>query len=298
MTNKKFIIIALCCLTVVGSLFAMLASNMFFGDIVNIGVIATNGTLPVTIPAISVALFFVLAVLYIIRTYMHPDCRRRITRLYSIYLCVFGVAGIVGVILSAVKVYGSFVPPYPFPGYLIIFLILNLCIVAIGVCGLVVFLRKLPDDTGRVKISFGYVMKTIGWFLFICLLFNRFGTFLTSPTFIYWRNFNVTWPFYLYLLMPVYLGVVKVLYILRLVKHQNLFLLFFVGFGLNVVFFAYIAINGMNDTTFISSVSPAMPLERIASKPLEILIHFLAYNGVGAALIFNYKDLKKEVGAE
>ena len=55
--------------------------------------------------------------------------------------------------------------------------------------------------------------------------------------------------------------------------------------GCMLVLWIYTAIMGMNDTTFISSLSQAMPLERMASKPLEMLIQLLSYLGVGAALV-------------
>ena len=56
---------------------------------------------------------------------------------------------------------------------------------------------------------------------------------------------------------------------------------------------------GMNDSAFISSVSQVMPLERMASKPLEMLIQLLSYLGVGAALIVQaLKGKKVEAPAE
>ena len=154
--------------------------------------------------------------------------------------------------------------------------------------------KKMPEDTGRVKVNFLHVLKTIGWFMFIGMVFNRFGMLLGAPTYIYLRNLHLTFPFYIYLLMPLFLGVIEVLYILKLVDRKKLFLLGIIALGLNVVFFAYIAIMGLNDTGFVSSLSQAMPLERMASKPLEILIHFLSYAGVGAAILVQNRKPKEQ----
>ena len=291
--KRKYIIIALALITIVGSLFMALGSNMFFDDIFNIAVEISHSTLFVSLPAMSVAVFFVMAVLYILRAYKRPNCVKRMSRLYAIILIVISAIGLVGAIMAGVNVYGTFVGSHPFPGYLIIFMILNVILLAGGVVGLI-FSKKIKDDEDKVKINFLYVLKTIGWFLFICLVFNRFGMLLGAPTYIYLRNLYQTFPFYIYLLVPLFLGVLEAMYILKLLDRKKLFILGIVGIALNVVLFVYIAVMGVNDTAFISSLSQAMPLERMASKPLEILIHFLSYAGVGAAIMVQNREIKEE----
>ena len=291
--KRKYIIIALALITIVGSLFMALGSNMFFDDIFNIAVEISHSTLFVSLPAMSVAVFFVMAVLYILRAYKRPNCIKRMSRLYAIILIVISAIGLVGAIMAGVNVYGTFVGSHPFPGYLIIFMILNVILLAGGVVGLI-FSKKIKDEEDKVKINFLYVLKTIGWFLFICLVFNRFGMLLGAPTYIYLRNLYQTFPFYIYLLVPLFLGVLEAMYILKLLDRKKLFILGIVGIALNVVLFVYIAVMGVNDTAFISSLSQAMPLERMASKPLEILIHFLSYAGVGAAIMVQNREIKEE----
>jgi len=291
--SRKATIICLILVTIVGSLFMMLASNMFFNIVVHVGGGFDPAFVFPVLPAMSVTMAFVLGILYLLRTYRHPDCRRRITRCYSIILAVISLIGLIGAILAGAVFYKNFVGSKPFPGYVLIFLILNLLLVC-GSCAIFFLAKRLPQDEGRVKIGFRYVMKTLGWFLFICLLLNRFGTFLTSPSFIYWRNFQLTFPFYLYLLLPVFLGVLVSLHILGIGNRKKLFILGIVALGLNVVFFAYTAIMGINDTGFISSLSQAMPLERVASKPVELPIHFLAYAGVAAAVMVQNRKPKGE----
>lgn len=291
--KRKYIIIALALITIVGSLFMALGSNMFFDDIFNIAVEISHSTLFVSLPAMSVAVFFVMAVLYILRAYKRPNCIKRMSRLYAVILIVISAIGLVGAIMAGVNVYGTFVGSHPFPGYLIIFMILNVILLAGGVVGLI-FSKKIKDDEDKVKINFLYVLKTIGWFLFICLIFNRFGMLLGAPTYIYLRNLYQTFPFYIYLLVPLFLGVLEAMYILKLLDRKKLFILGIVGIALNVVLFVYIAVMGVNDTAFISSLSQAMPLERMASKPLEILIHFLSYAGVGAAIMVQNREIKEE----
>ena len=293
--KKKYLIISLIVTVVLGSLFTALASNMLFDDLFNMAVPMASATLFVSIPATTVAVFFVLAIFYQIRCYKHKDCVKRITKTYSIIIIVLGLIGVVGAILSGAKVYGTFFGRHPFPGYLIIFMLLNLALIGGGVYSLLVILKKLPDDTGKVKVSPLYVLKTFGWFMFISMMFNRFGMFLGMPAYVYLRNLYLTFPFYIYLLMPVFLGVLIAMHALQLLDRKKLFLMGLIALGANVVFFAYIALMGINDTAFVSSLSQCMPLERMASKPIEILIHFLTYAGVGAAvLVLNKKPKEKE----
>lgn len=289
--NKKYLLLSLVCLTVVGALFTALGSNMFFSDIANIA--AGFALVPVTLPAAAISVTFAIAIFYVIRIYKHPDCVKRITRLYLIIAAVVNLIGLVGVIASAVSVYGTFLSPNPFPGYLIIFLILELLILG-GIVYAFVALKKAKEDTGKVEIKVSYVFKTIGWFFFIMIVLNRFGMFLGMPLYVYLRNLYKTFPFYIFLLEGLFLGFIEIAHIFELFDAKKIRILIFVGLGLNVALFAYIAIMGINDTAFISSLSPALPLERLASKPLEVLIHFLAYLGVGIALFLqNRKALKK-----
>ena len=291
--RRIYLVISLTLLTVFGSLFMVQASNMFFDDVFNIQVKLTKTTGIVTVPAATIAILFVMAVLYVIRLYKHPDCFKRLTITYSIIVAVLGLIGAVTSILSGILIYGTLVSAHPFPGYLIIFLIFNIVMCGCGIGG-PIMLRKREPDQDRIKVSVSYVFKTIGWFLFISLVFNRLGLFIGSPSYIYWRNFYQTFPTYLYLLLPVFLGVLKVFQLIGLFDHKKNLLLALVAIGLNVCFFAYTAIMGINDTGFVSSISQLYPLERMAAKPVELPIHFLAYLGVGISLIITNKKPQEE----
>ncbi|MCR5490787.1 MAG: hypothetical protein K6F32_01490 [Bacilli bacterium] len=289
--KRSHLIISLIAITVVGSLFMLLASNMLFFDILNASAGGLSSSIFVSLPAISVAMFFVVALFYLLRTYKRPDCKKRITRAYSITLFALALLGIIGDILAGANFYHTFVGSHPFPGFLIIFLILNVLLLAGSVFAFLKA-RKMPEDEGKTKIGFGYIMKTVGWFLFICLLLNRLGTFLGSPSFIYWRNFYLTFPFYLFLLVPAFLGVLECCHILGLLPEEKIVLLAFVGLGIDVALTVYTIAMGVSDTVFVSSLSQAMPLERMLSKPIELPIHFLAYAGVSVAILLQKKRKK------
>ena len=287
--KKLHFVLSLCGLTLLGSLFTVLAANMFFGDIVNIAAGFGRATIPVTIPATMISVNIAVAVLYIIRWYKHPGAFKALSRLYLIYTLVFNVIGVVGVILSAILVYGTLVSVHPFPGYLLIFLVLHLLLIA-GAITAFVFLRKAKEDTEKVKKNVGYVFASIGWFMFIMLMFNRFGTLLGAPTYIYFGNLYETFPFYIFLALPLFFGVVECLYIFNILNKKPLLIMTFVGMGLTVCLFLATALAGVLDSGVVSALSPAMPLERMASFPMEILIHLLSLLGVGSAiLVQNFK---------
>lgn len=287
--KRNHVLIILIVLLIAGSLMAIQGTNTFFDDIFNISVGAAGSTLITSLPAVALTLFFVAAIFYVIRLYKHPDCMKSLTKLYLIFAMVIGFASVLGSILSAALIYHDFFGTHPFAGYHLIFLLLGLALLGGGIFGFLK-LKTFKEDTGKIKINFIYVLKTIGWFLFILLTLNRFGNLLGAPAYIYLRNLGITFPFYLYLLMPVFLAVILILRDLEYINKKQGLIMVSVALGLNLVLFAYIAIMGMNDTGFVSSLSPAMPLERMASMPMEILIHFLSYLGVGiAVLLLNRK---------
>ena len=291
--SRKLTLAALVAIALLGSLFAVLGANMFFSDIGNMSAVGPKGFIT-TFPALMFAALFPVCFLYVLRYYLRPKTFKRLTRLYVIIAMALSFVGLICSILSGVLVYGSFVKPYPFPGYLIIFMVLYALILCGGAFALV-RLHKLPDDEERFKVDVKHVFKTIGWFLFICLAIERLGLFVASPVYIYWRNFYMTFPFYIFLLVPAFLGTVKVLDLLGYLEKPNLKLILSIaGIACTVVLFVAIAIPGILNTAYVSSVSTAMPLERLASKPLEILIHLVSNLAVGIILLVQALKANKQ----
>ena len=291
--SRRLTLAALVSLTLVGSLFAILGANMFFSDIGNMSAVGPKGFIT-TFPALMFAALFPTCFLYVLRFYLRPKTFKRMTRLYVIIAMALSFVGLLCSILSGVMVYGSFVKPYPFPGYLIIFMVLHILVLGGGVYALI-RLNKLPEDEERFKVNAKHVFKTLGWFLFISLAMERFGLFVAAPVYIYWRNFYMTFPFYLFLLVPAFLGTVKVLDVLGYFEKPKLkMILSIAGIACTVVLFVAIAIPGILNTSYVSSVSTAMPLERLGSKPMEILIHLLANLAVGIILLLQSLKARKQ----
>ncbi len=288
--SKKFSLIALAIIAVLGSLMAFAASNLFFTDVPYFGPHIMDTAIFSSFTALFFGAYFVMGAMYIVRSYLKPNIRRRMSRTYLIVIIVLSVLGMIFAILSGAVTYsGNFAAPYPFPGFLILMLVAHFLVLCGAIVSLAVLVRRIPADTKQFKVGAKHVFFTMGWFLFTALAFNRFGAFLTMPLYVELRNFHLT--FYLFLLVPMAILVKKVFDVYEL--KLNRFVYVIVVFAINLVLFLAVAIIGMNDTTFVSSLSPAMPLERLAAKPVEIIIHFASQFGILLAWLIREIKAKK-----
>ena len=277
MSRMKTLII-LIITAIIGVPLAILGTDMLLSDLVNKGaqLLIFSSLTSALLGAVVVTVF-----IGVIRLYLRPNTRKKATKNYTIIVLVLSSVGFISSILSGIIEYQSLVKPYPFPGFLIIFMIAHLLVIASCVYGLVFCIKKMPEDQEAFKVTVGHVFKTIGWFLFVSLTLNRFGMFVISPLYIEWRTFGMTFVFYLYLLVPLALGIYKVLKLLGFIGEGLGNTIFAISMEvINLALCAVIVILGSTHSEFISAVSPAMGLERISSMPFEIIIHFASYTGV------------------
>ena len=283
MMTKKFVIISLAILAVIGSIWTFYASNMFFGDVSNFGAGFMKTTLFVTLPGLLLGALFVTACLFIIRFYLRPNSRKILCRNYLFIAIALVAFGLLFTILGGVLNLHSFIKPYPFPGYLIIMLVLNVLIIAGSAVVLFKIVLKMPEDVEKYKVSVKHVFHTLGLFLLIAMAFNRFGAFLLAPVYVQWSTLYKTFTYYLFLLIPMALLVIKVLKLLEIRKH---FLIPVVVVAvLNCALMIAVLVLGANDAAYVSAVSAAAPLERLGSMPMELFIHFFTYFGVSTYYI-------------
>lgn len=281
MTNKKLALISLSCIALFGSLFTAFATNMLAADIGGIGAGLSVSTIIASIPSCCFAGLFVLAFLFILRAYKNPKAFLRMCKLYVIIAGAIAFVGLLTAFLSGLVLYHSFIKPYPFKGYLIIALVLFAIILGAAIY-FFIRLRKVKDEEEKPKTKVSYVFSTIGWVLFIGLVFNRFGLLLVSPMYIYLRNLYLTLPFYVYLAVPLLFGIHRILMIFGILKDRKVnIIVSSCLLAVNLGLFLYTIFVGANNSDFISAISVAMPLDRLASKPIEIFIHFAALVAVG-----------------
>ncbi len=290
--SKKFSLIALAIIAVLGSLMAFAASNLFFTDVPYFGPHIMDTAIFSSFTALLFGAYFVMGAMYIVRSYLKPNIRKRMSKTYLKTTMILAGLGLIFAILSGVITYnGNLLAPYPFPGFLILMLVGHALVLGGAIFAFLKPVKALPEDTEQFKVGAKHVFFTMGWFLFTALAFNRFGAFLTMPLYVELRNFNLTFLFYLFLLVPMAILVKKVFDVYEL--KLNRFIYVIVVFAINLVLFLAVAIIGMNDTTFVSSLSPAMPLERLAAKPVEIIIHFASQFGILLAWLIREIKAKK-----
>ena len=290
--SKKFSLIALAIIAVLGSLMAFVASNLFFTDVPYFGPHIMDTAIFLSFTALLFGAYFVIGAMYIVRSYLKPNIRKKMSKTYLKTTMVLAGLGFVFAILAAVINYnGNFLASAPFPGFIILMMVMHLLVLGGSIFALLKPVKALPEDTEEFKVGAKHVFFTMGWFLFTALAFNRFGAFLTMPIYVELRNFYQTVFFYLFLLVPMAILVKKVFDVFEL--KLNRFIYVIVLFAINLVLFIVVAIIGLNDTTFVSSLSPAMPLERLAAKPVEIIIHFASQFGILLAWLIREIKAKK-----
>ena len=290
--SKKFSLIALAIIAVLGSLMAFVASNLFFTDVPYFGPHIMDTAIFLSFTALLFGAYFVIGAMYIVRSYLKPNIRKKMSKTYLKTTMVLAGLGFVFAILAAVINYnGNFLASAPFPGFIILMMVMHLLVLGGSIFALLKPVKALPEDTEEFKVGAKHVFFTMGWFLFTALAFNRFGAFLTMPIYVELRNFYQTVFFYLFLLVPMAILVKKVFDVFEL--KLNRFIYVIILFAINLVLFVVVAIIGLNDTTFVSSLSPAMPLERLAAKPVEIIIHFASQFGILLAWLIREIKAKK-----
>ena len=290
--SKKFSLIALAIIAVLGSLMAFVASNLFFTDVPYFGPHIMDTAIFLSFTALLFGAYFVIGAMYIVRSYLKPNIRKKMSKTYLKTTMVLAGLGFVFAILAAVINYnGNFLASAPFPGFIILMMVAHLLVLGGSIFALLKPVKALPEDTEEFKVGAKHVFFTMGWFLFTALAFNRFGAFLTMPIYVELRNFYQTVFFYLFLLVPMAILVKKVFDVFELKLDRFIYVI--ILFAINLVLFIVVAIIGLNDTTFVSSLSPAMPLERLAAKPVEIIIHFASQFGILLAWLIREIKAKK-----
>ena len=276
--SKKFLVISLAIIAVIGSIWTFYASNMFFSDVSNFGAGFMNTTLFVSLTGMLLGAMMVAVPLFIVRFYQRPNSRKVLCRNYLFIAIALAAFGLIFAVLGGVINYrGNFVK-YPFPGYLIIMIVLHLAVLVGSAVVLFKKVLKMPEDTEKYKVTVKHVFHTLGLYLLIALAFNRFGAFLLMPVYCQFSTLYKTFVYYLFLLVPMVILAIKLMRILEIGK--NRFLMSLITLIVTTGLMVAILLLGKSDSSFISAVSAAAPLERLGSMPMELFIHFFSYFGV------------------
>lgn len=281
----------------IGSLINFYFGNFLFGDIANYSYGWNGLNFIASIPGLIVCAELICVTVLLIRYYIRPQYRKRTLLHYIKILIGLGFVGVIGVILSVIFVYGTLFSKYPFPFYLVICLIVHLAIIISLIYVYKLLKRVMPEDKERKKISIGYVLYSICLPLYIFFAYYKFGALLLSITYVQFSTLHMTWPTYLWLTTPILLLNFVVLKDFKFYKDYDeqilhLSLYFILNVTLSLTYF----VTSYYNSLFISAISPAFGLDRLATNPYVAIFHTVITIVVNLYYLLRciYKKIKKE----
>lgn len=275
--SKKNTIIAWVLLALLGSFITFYTTNLVLFDVANntygfqdLGIISS-------LAGFTVSMDFVLATIFVIRLLKNQNNKRQFVKTYSVILAAFSLVGIICSILTGTVFYSSLLAPYPFPAYGLICLIFHCLMLIASLLVRFFFYKKLPEDTESKKLTFKQVLKSIGYGLLIYFAYDRFGALMWMPVYVELSTLYMTWLLYVYLTVPMMVMVYVSLFYFDIKTDNSKGKIAFaiVIIALNLFIGIPTILVGWTNTRFVSSVSPAVGLERLASMPVVCLLHFI-----------------------
>lgn len=285
--DKKRNIISLIVLILVGSFVTFYTSNLIMSDVSNMFYGVHNADCISSLPGFLFAIEFVVATIYLLRVTRRGQYKKKTILLYSKYLLILSAIGLASSIYSGVVVYDSIFAPYPFPGYTILGIIVHTLIIA-GAIVVLNLAKNIPNDTEKRRIDFGYVVYSIAIFVIIFITYNRLGALMWGVTYIQVSSLWLTFPFYLSLLLPLALMIHILLYFFGVFnKYPVIAIVYDVIFLIvNAMLGTAVFWIGAVNTAFISAISPALSLERLWTKPVDNIIHFVVLLLIGLYCLY------------
>lgn len=292
--NKKqtiFLLVLLVFSILVGSMFNYFATSYILGDVSNLTFGINNRPYYIlsSIPAFNLACIFVLFVIYILRYHRHLDGIKRITRLYIIIFTCLSAIGLVSAVASGFLIYHTFVGPNPYPGYLIIHIVIYSIFIISAILFKAFIYPTMKEDEYIRSINFGYVLYTILMCILIYYAMNRFGSLLLTGSFIDMPTAYMTWPFYFSLILPLCIFVHTFLYTFKFYKSRPyigvIVISIVVALFIATTIYTYMMCTA--NTKFISVISPAMGASRLLAKPIDFITVTILFGVFGIISLIN-----------
>ncbi len=281
--KKKTNIFWLIVLMAAGSFVTFYTTNLIMSDVSNMFYGVHNADCISSFPGFIFALETVIATIFLIRVTRRPGHKKKITELYAALFVALSALGIACAVYTGLVVYDSFLAPYPFAGYTVISLVVHALIVALGIACLARTKKNMPDDAEKKKTTFGHIVFSLLVFLGIFYTYNRLGALMWGVTYIQGSTLWLTFPFYLSLLLPVAMMIFILLYVYGKFNGHPVAAVVYdaVLLAADIALGAAVFGTGAVNTQFISAISPALALERLWTKPIDNIVHFIVLLIVG-----------------
>ena len=233
--------------------------------------------LPISLPIFTLALEVVAFLIFLIR-FLRLDIiyRNHHIRTYCIHFFVYSLIGFIFSIIAMI-IYKDPFFSNPFPGVLLVFLLIHLAIIIFTiVCFFISKNHPRNDSEERFIYGAKYCFYSALISLFTFFAMNRFGAFLQAFFYMEYRHFFLTILFYLSLTLPLLMLVALINPLLGISSKNNYFkqenIVWFSFLGVNLIMAIYVIIIGINEPLLISLVSASMPLERLITFPVDAIM--------------------------
>ena len=296
--NKKNLLLLEVLLCVVGSFICFYATNLILSDVANMFYMYITKDVISSLPFFLAAVELVIASICMLHLGLFPDEQKHILKLNALAIAAISFVGLICSVFTGYVIYGSFTSPYPFPGATILTLLYHLVILGLAVF---VYIKCRDAEPVHETVSkrIWYAVQYVFLAIFIYYAFDRFGAVLWAPSYVQFSTLHKTFFFYLSLLLPVFLLLHHCRFRLDLYKDIDRAGIVFPVIYLiaDILLCISVVTGGINDTQFVSAISPALGIERLLSKPVVTIAHFTlvtvpVLGSLTAALIKNRKHKK------
>ena len=278
--SKKLSLILLVITSLVGAFIAFYATNLVMYDVGLNTYGFQEPSIISSLPLFMIGLSFALVAMFILKLQKFASSKRKLVKVYSTVLAAYAFVGLVCSILTGTMIYGSFVAPYPFMAYGLICTIANVLILAAALVARFYLVRKFPEDTEEAKIGVKTVFKALGLGFVSYFALDRLGAIMWAIEYAQARTLYMTFVFFVYMLVPAgtlaYLALNYFGKSAKECKATRIYLMALIG--VHFVFAILTLVLGATNPLFVSAVSNAMGLERLASMPVVILLMVVGYS--------------------
>lgn len=273
--SKRVTILILIALVLIGSFVTFYATNLILSDVSNMFYETITQDVITSLPIFLISVQFVAATFFIHRLYIRPQYTKKTFILFMDWLTLTALLGCAATVVTGPLMYGNMTAPYPFKGASILCLIWHIAIFLVSTF-LSTWAQGIIDDAEKKKADFQYIVYTIFLAVLVFFAFNRFGALLWAPVYAQTRTLYLTWPFYVSLALPMMLLMYMPITSFELDKKNRWFTVWYVSaiIVLNIVFAIIVFKRGMANPLFISAISPALAIERLLTKPIDVIVQF------------------------
>jgi len=296
--KKYYFVPAVICVYLICSVVCFYSYTLLASNVCNYATPNLIKYILVTFASLFIALSLITGLFLFVRVYKYPEHRKQIAIHYIRLIFIFSSIGWVSSIIGPIWVYGTLLGDQPFVGYGLICLIINSLVFYISAIALALIRQYLPDDKEKRVTSTSYRLVSLFLAIFVFHASNRLGALLLSPLYILSRNINQTIYFYIFLCISTLFLQIYIADLIDVYKKHPLARLInvCVVIVLNILMFSLVIAIGWGNSEFISSISTALPLERLVAFPVELFLQLILSSALSISLlVYSIKIYKKSL---